>query len=78
MDYLLQVLVLYTFAESANCLYPRLEDDYNSKGLICAWTEEDFYYDAKEGEWILYPKDENDNYLKAKSRKRYWKKRDDK
>ena len=77
MDYLIQILIMYSLAESANCIYPRLEEDYNGNGLVCSWTEEDFYYYEKEYKWILFPKNKNDNYIEAKSRDRYWKKRND-
>ena len=61
--------------EGFNCAYPRIEDGYDSEGMACSWIEEDFYYDEKEKELVLFPNDNNDNYFEAKARKRYWEKR---
>lgn len=59
--------------EGLNCMYPRLEESYDSEGLVCKWEESDFYYDGKVDEWILFPEDSTDNCFEEKARKRYWK-----
>ena len=67
-----------TIGETGNCIYPRLEEDYDSEGFICKWEESDFYYDKKEDKWVLFPSDDEDNLIEEKMRIRYWKKREKK
>ena len=64
-----------TIAEVGNCVYPRLEDDYDSEGFVCQWEESDFYYDKNEDDWILVPTDDNDNIIEEKVRRKYWERR---
>jgi nitrite reductase/ring-hydroxylating ferredoxin subunit len=73
MDICVWLLYATTFwgvAEGFNCIYPQLEDDYDSEGLVCQWKEDDF--DLIDGEYILAPEDSTDNRFEAKARKRYW------
>ena len=44
--WLISVMIMYTVGEGFNCIYPRLEEDYDSKGLICQWEDDDFYYNT--------------------------------
>ena len=37
--------------ETLNCMYPRIEEDYDSEGFVCSWEEEDFYV-TKTGEYF--------------------------
>ena len=64
-----------SIGEGLNCMYPRIDEYYDSEGMICQWEEEDFYYDKEEKELVLFPNDNNDNYFEAKARNKYWKKR---
>ena len=78
MDFTSWIIIVTTWltlGESFNCIYPRLEDDYDSKGFICKWDENDFYYDKLEDALILFPEDSTDNYFESKARERYWRKR---
>jgi hypothetical protein len=78
MDFITYVTYAISFivvGEGLNCMYPRLEDTYDSEGMVCKWEERDFYYDKTEGEYILFPVDSTDNCFEAKARKRYWSKR---
>tara|TARA_R100000152_G_C6763685_1_gene188152 strand:- start:790 stop:1065 length:276 start_codon:yes stop_codon:yes gene_type:complete len=63
--------------ETLNCMYPRIEKDYDSEGFVCSWEEEDFYV-TKTGEYILKEKNIQDNCIEKKARDRYWKKRNQK
>ena len=72
-NWILIVTVSMTIGEGLNCMYPRLEESYDSEGMVCKWEESDFYYDGKEDEWILFPEDSTDNCFEEKARKRYWK-----
>ena len=73
--FLVYALSFTVVGEGLNCMYPRLEESYDSEGLVCKWEEEDFYYDKQEDEWILFAEDDDDNCLESKSRKKYWKDR---
>jgi hypothetical protein len=64
-----------TLAESFNCIYPRIEEDYNSEGLVCQWEEEDFNYDEKIEKWVLKYEDKDDNWVESKVRKIYRRKK---
>tara|TARA_Y100001963_G_scaffold39888_1_gene55782 strand:- start:209 stop:430 length:222 start_codon:yes stop_codon:yes gene_type:complete len=66
--WLVMSLVGWTLGESFNCIFPRLEDDYDSEGLICQWEESDFDYDAEIG-YTLKEIDSTDNCIEAKVRK---------
>jgi hypothetical protein len=55
-------------AESLNCLYPRIEDTYDSEGLVCQWEVSDFDYDVETG-YTLKEIDSTDNCIEAKVRK---------
>lgn len=68
-------IALYGTGEYFNCIYPRIEDDYNSVGLVCQWEEEDFYFNAMKNKYTLKAYDSDDNYFESMARKRYWKKR---
>ena len=57
--------------EGLNCMYPRLDKDYDSEGMVCQWEEDDFDY--IKGRYILKKEDPEDNCFEAKTRERYWK-----
>ena len=66
--WLVMSLVGWTLGESFNCIFPRIEDDYDSEGLVCQWEESDFDYDAEIG-YTLKEIDSTDNCIEAKVRK---------
>mgnify|MGYP003131487920 FL=1 len=68
--YLIYAISFTIVGEGLNCMYPRIEDHYDSEGLICSWEEDDFY--LINNQYILAPEDSTDNYFEAKARKRYW------
>ena len=70
------VVITMSTGECLNCIYPRIEDTYNSEGLICSWEEDDFY--KEKGEWILTELNSTDNCIEKKARDKYWKKRNQK
>ena len=73
MDFTTYLVYAITFAivgEGLNCRYPRIDEYYDSEGMMCSWEEDDFY--LINGEYILTPEDSTDNRFEAKARKRYW------
>ena len=74
--YLLYSILFLGVGEGLNCMYPRLEDDYDSEGLVCKWKEDDF--DLIDGEYVLKEVNSGDNVFEVKARKRYWDKRNNK
>ena len=78
MDFTTWIIIVTTWltlGEGLNCIYPRLEDNYDSEGMLCSWEEEDFYYNEETDKWVLNKEDNNDNYIEAKVRERYWEKK---
>ena len=69
--YLIYVISFTLVGEGLNCMYPRIEEHYDSEGFVCSWEEDDFY--LINDKYILAPEDSTDNYFEAKARKRYWK-----
>ena len=67
-SWLVMSLIGWTLGESFNCIFPRIEDDYDSEGLVCQWEESDFDYDAEIG-YTLKEIDSTDNCIEAKVRK---------
>tara|TARA_Y100001963_G_scaffold36087_1_gene50295 strand:- start:69 stop:290 length:222 start_codon:yes stop_codon:yes gene_type:complete len=67
-SWLVMSLIGWTLGESFNCIFPRIEDDYDSEGLVCQWEESDFDYDAEKG-YTLKEYDPDDNCIEAKVRK---------
>ena len=44
MDFITYVTYTISFiavGEGLNCMYPRLEDTYDSEGMVCKWEERD-------------------------------------
>ena len=74
--WLLYGSLFWGVGEGLNCMYPRLEDDYDSEGLVCQWVEEDF--DLIDDKYVLKEVDSGDNVFEAKVRKRYLDKRNKK
>ncbi len=68
--YLIYAISFTLVGEGLNCMYPRIEEHYDSEGFICSWEEDDFY--LINDKYILAPEDSTDNYFEAKARKRYW------
>ena len=62
-----------SIGETGNCIYARLEEDYDSEGLICQWEEDDFNLIGSN--YVLKEEDIEDNCIEAKVRKKYWEKR---
>jgi hypothetical protein len=75
-SFLLYGSLFWGVGEGLNCMYPRLEDDYDSEGLVCQWVESDF--DVIDGKYVLKEVDSGDNMFEAKARKKYWEKRNNK
>ena len=73
--WLLWAMSVVSLGEGLNCYFPYHDGEYENSGTICQWEHDDFYYDEKEGKWILLPEDSDDNIVEAKVRERYWKKR---
>jgi hypothetical protein len=74
MDFITCAIYAISFigvGEGLNCMYPRLDEYYDSEGMVCQWKEEDF--DLIKGEYILKKEDPEDNCFEARARKRYWK-----
>ena len=74
-SWILMVTTWLAFGETGICLFPRLEEDYDSEGMVCSWEEKDFVFDEKNNEYILKPYDEDDNCFEEIARERYWEKR---
>ena len=68
--YLAYIISFTLIGEGLNCMYPRIEEHYDSEGFVCSWEEDDFY--LINDKYILAPEDSTDNYFEAKARKRYW------
>jgi tRNA-binding EMAP/Myf-like protein len=68
--YLIYAISFTVVGEGLNCMYPRIEESYDSEGFVCSWEEDDFY--SINDQYILAPEDSTDNYFEAKARKRYW------
>ena len=62
------VVTSMTIGEGINCIYPRVDESYDSEGLVCQWEESDFDYDAEIG-YTLKDTDSTDNCIEAKVRK---------
>ena len=78
MDFTTWVAIVTTWltlAESFNCIYLRIEEDYNSEGLVCQWEEEDFNYNEKTEKWVLKYEDKDDNWVESKVLKIYRRKK---
>ena len=56
-----------TIGEALNCYYPRIEETYDSEGLVCKWEVSDFDYDTVNG-YTLKTFDSTDNCFEAKFR----------
>lgn len=56
--------------EGFNCIFPRIEEDYDSEGFVCQWEKSDFNYDAETDEYTLKEYDADDNCIEAAVRKR--------
>jgi len=70
-------IFMWFLGESLNCSFPYYDGEEENVGLVCQWEDKDFYYDKTEEEWILMPEDSDDNWIEAKTRKRYWKKKEE-
>ena len=57
--------------EGLNCYYPRLDDSYDSEGMVCSWDEDDF-----DDNLVLKKTSDDDNCIEEKAREIHWKKRD--
>lgn len=68
-------LSIWSLGEGLNCFFPYHDGEEDNAGLICQWENEDFYYDEGLGEWILLPVDPKDNWIEAKCRTKYWKRK---
>ena len=76
--YLIYAISFTVVGEGLNCMYPRIEESYDSEGFVCSWEEDDFYFDAMYDKYVLKPYDDDDNCVESKVRKRYWKLREEK
>jgi len=68
--YFIALLMFQPIEEIHNCNNP------NTLGkvphLVCVWTDDDFVK-TKNGNRVLRPKREKDNFIKAYYREKYWK-----
>ena len=78
IGWLISSSLIVFIGEGLNCYYPYHDGEFSNEGMICAWEQEEFYYNEETDKWILKEEDEDDNWIEAKSRKNYWKKRNDK
>ena len=75
LEYTILSTSFVLLGEGLNCAYPVHDGEYENSGMICQWRHDDFYYEPDSCKWILFPENPNDNWIEAKSRKKYWEKR---
>lgn len=75
IEYLIVSSSILLLAEGLNCKYPYHDGEYENAGTICQWEQDSFYYDKQEDEWILLPKNSDDNCFELRARKKYWERR---
>ena len=73
IEYIALSISFVLVGEGLNCSYPLHDGDYENSGMICQWEHDDFYYDSDSCKWVLKKIDEDDNWVEAISRKKYWK-----
>ena len=78
IGWLISSSLIIFIGEGLNCYYPYHDGEFQNEGMVCQWEQETFYYDEDTDKWILKEEDEDDNWIEVKSRKNYWKKRNDK
>ena len=78
IGWLISSSLIVFIGEGLNCYYPYYDGEFQNNGMVCQWEQETFYYDEGTDEWILKEEDINDSWIEVKSRKNYWKKRNDK
>ena len=78
IEWLIASTVVIFIGEGLNCYYPYHDGEFQNEGMVCQWEQETFYYDEDTDKWILKEEDEDDSWIEEKSRKNYWKKRNDK
>ena len=78
IGWLISSSLIVFIGEGLNCYYPYYDGEFQNEGMVCQWEQEAFFYDKDIDEWILKEEDINDNWIEVKSRKNYWKKRNDK
>ena len=66
--WLVYLLGTIGLGETFNCIYPRIDETYDSEGLVCQWEVSDFDYDVETG-YTLKEVDSTDNCIEAKVRK---------
>ena len=67
--YLMYAISFTLVGEGLNCIYPRIDEYYDSEGFVCSWEEDDFY--LINDKYILAPEDSTDNYFEKKAREIY-------
>ena len=77
IEYIFFCIIIVSIGEGLNCIYPYHDGEIDNEGMVCQWEHETFYYDENEEKWILKEEDIDDNWIETKSRKRYWRKRND-
>ena len=77
IEYIFSCITIVSIGEGLNCMYPYHDGDMDNAGMVCQWEHESFYYDEELEKWILKEEDIDDNWIETKSRKRYWRKRND-
>ena len=75
ITWIVYAISFISIGEGLNCMYPRIDEYYDSEGMMCKWEERDFYYDKIEDTFVLFPIDSTDNCFEARARERYWRKR---
>ena len=75
IEYLVIASSFVFLGEGLNCSYPMHDGQYENSGIVCQWEHESFYYEPDSCKWILKEFNEDDNWVEAMSRRKYWQKR---
>ena len=73
VEFIFSCITIVSIGEGLNCMYPYHDGEIDNEGMVCQWEESDF--DLVEGKYILKKEDSEDNCFEAKSRERYWNKK---
>ena len=67
--YIIFIICIQPIEELYTCNHPNTID--NNQQLVCNWTDQDFRVN-KYGDRVLKKENNNDNFIKAYYRKKYW------
>lgn len=68
-SYFMALVLFQPIEELYTCNHPNTID--NNQQLLCNWTDQDFRVN-KYGDRVLKKQNNNDNFIKAYYRKKYW------